>query len=129
MFWMVKIGQRDATLALAKEVLAKADPELRCVYPYLVLEALRYEAENGVNAKEAEAFEARPDVVRLRGQALRDLVDADPANWAALNQLARFQVEQGRMAEARATFAQIGTHWVRHVWDKAAFERARTKAT
>jgi hypothetical protein len=52
----------------------------------------------------------------------------DPANWAAWNKLAQFQLKQGRPKDAGASFDRIGTHWVPFVWDKSAFEKARAQA-
>jgi tetratricopeptide (TPR) repeat protein len=127
MFWMVKIGKRDETLAFAQSALA-SDPELKSYYPSIVLRALDYETRNLVSASEVEAYEGRGDVVALQGKALLELVKADSNNWAAWNQLAKFQVRQGRMKDARTSFEQIGTHWVPYFWDKASFEKSRTKA-
>jgi|GEM_PF-2274166 tetratricopeptide (TPR) repeat protein len=84
--------------------------------------------DNLVTAAEGEAFDGRSAVVRLRGSALQDLVRADPANWAAWNLLAQFQVRQGLRKDAGISFARIGTHWVPFVWDKASFEKARGQA-
>jgi predicted Zn-dependent protease len=89
---------------------------------------LRYEDQNLVNAGEREALENREDVMRMREQALQDLVEADPSNWLALNMLAHFQVKHDRLKEAKATFEQIGTHWVSTVWNKASFDKAKEKA-
>jgi hypothetical protein len=127
MFWMVKIGKRDETLAFAQSSLA-SDPELKSYYPSIVLQALDFETKNLVNASEVEAYESRGDVIDLRGKALQELVKADPNNWAAWNQLAKFQVKQGRMKDAKTSFGQIGTHWVPYFWDKTSFEKSRTKA-
>ena len=127
MFWMVKIGKRDETLAFAQSALA-SDPELKSYYPSIVLQALDYETKSLVNPSVMEAYGNRGDIVDLRSKALHELVKADPTNWAAWNQLAKFEVKQGRLKDAKTSFEQIGTHWVPFFWDKPSFEMARRKA-
>jgi hypothetical protein len=126
MYWMVKIGRRDETLAFAKATLAPREA-LKLYYPSLVLAALDQEAENQVGRPAREAYWKRTDVVALQGRALRDLVAADPGHWAAWNRLARFETERGNDKEARAALGRIGDHWVASVWPREAFDKARAR--
>jgi tetratricopeptide (TPR) repeat protein len=128
-FWMGKIGRRDEALAHARERLAGADPVRASVLPAVVLNALRYQEEDCVGTEESEAFEAQSDTMRLREAAFRDLLAADPSHWAALNGLARLLVREGRLAEARALFGRIGTHWTPGVWTLPDFRKAQAQAS
>ncbi len=125
-YWMSLIGKRSECLALARKASPKDEPELKALFPALVLSLLQEEEwAKSVTHADADAFESQPDVVKLKGQALQDLLEADRSNWTAWNQLAKFNLQNKRLLEAKNCFETIGDHWMGSVWGEVEFKRAK----
>lgn len=128
-YWMCTIGKRDECLALAKKITARKDPETEALYPTLVLLVLDEDfAVKAFTHEEANAINNRPENFKLREDAMRALVKADPNHWTAWNQLASFYLQHNRLAEAKECFEAIGDHRIEFIWNQIEFNKGKRKA-
>jgi hypothetical protein len=127
-YCMDRIGQNQRALSFIKNIVPDI-PEWKALYPYLVISAIHAEESWQVTPADREALENRPDVVRLTGETLKELVEMDPVNWAVWNQLAQFDIKQSRFSDAQKCFEVIGDHRVDIVWSSADFYKAKTLVT
>ena len=124
--WADLVDEQDSVFQLAKKISRK-DPELKALYPYVVLFYPTEALKNRITDQEKTSLWTNVSLVKQMGMAYRELEKLDPKNWHNLNQLASYDVNNGFKSEARKTFKKIGTHWASEVWTKEDFNKAKAK--
>jgi hypothetical protein len=104
MYWMFFLDKRNETLAYAKQVIPQDNPEYKIIYPVIILNTLESESHYlyFYTYPKSTNYELRPDVIALRGEALRDMVQADPDNMNYWNRLAKFDTDHEFFKEAQS---------------------------
>jgi hypothetical protein len=123
-WWMYYLNKRDDVLAWARKVVPKNNPELKALYPTIVVNVLH---EDGYlhNHDEVIRYWDMPDVMKLNGEALRALVKADPDNMNYWNRLGCFDIDHKFYAEAKKCYDAIGDQRDDSVWNKFKFNQGK----
>jgi hypothetical protein len=118
-------GERDKALAFAREIIPN-DPELKALYPTLVLEALGQDLASQATDSDIAALKGGSEFKAMESEALKQLCDLDPGNVCYWNRWAKHCVEQHLKKEGRRAFDVIGENWDESVWHKKAeFDKAK----
>ncbi len=123
-YWAQIAGQGDEVLAFAKGAIP-GGVEYAALYPYLELLSVEEEKDNQATSAGKNQVEDRPDVVKLKGNALRKLVALEPTHWRAWNQLAQYCVRHQFKEEAVKAFRALGEHRDDGVWGQKEFDQAK----
>ncbi len=121
--WMLYLNKRDDVLAWALKVVPKNNPELKALYPTIVVNVLNRENAYLYGQTTGVSYWDRPDVVKLNGEALRALVKADPDNLNYWNRLGCFDIDHKFYKEAKTCYNKIGDQRDDSVWNKFKFNQ------